>query len=105
MRYDFQWDFEKAKTNRRKHGVGFEEAATVFLDPRMLTLYDKDHSEAEDRWLTLGISSKGRLLVVCHTFRRELSSETAIRIFSSRKATQREMRQYGQYEEYGQHEE
>jgi uncharacterized DUF497 family protein len=53
MQYNFEWDPEKAMTNRRKHGVTFEEAASVFLDPRMLTVFDDEHSGAEDRWLTL----------------------------------------------------
>lgn len=58
--YDFQWDPEKANTNRRKHKVTFEEAARVFLDPNALSLYDDEHSGAEDRWITLGFSSAGR---------------------------------------------
>lgn len=94
MRYDVEWDLEKAKTNRSKHGVSFEEAATVFRDPRMSSLYDMEHSESEDRWITLGISAVGRLLVVCHTFRQETPAIITVRIFSSRKATRHEMRQY-----------
>lgn len=95
IQYNFDWDPEKARANLRKHGVSFEEAATVFLDPRMLTIYDDEHSELEDRWITLGESVSGRLLVVCHTFRERSSESVALRIFSSRKATQRERRQYG----------
>jgi hypothetical protein len=94
MQYDFEWDPDKARENRSKHGVNFEEAATVFRDPRALTLYDEEHSETEDRWVTMGISSLGRLLVVHHTYHRETDTSATIRIFSSRKTTRREMRQY-----------
>jgi hypothetical protein len=68
MDFDFEWDPAKAKSNMQKHEVTFEEAATVMRDPRAMNMYDPDHSESEDRWITLGISSSGRLLVVCHTF-------------------------------------
>ena len=94
MRYDFTWDRQKAAGNRRKHGVTFEEAATVFRDTRMLAIYDDEHSGAEDRWLTLGFSALGRLLVVCHTFEEDTEDSATVRMFSSRKATQRERQQY-----------
>ncbi|OGV83466.1 MAG: hypothetical protein A3K19_17615 [Lentisphaerae bacterium RIFOXYB12_FULL_65_16] len=94
MQYDFEWDTGKARTNRTKHGVSFEEAATVFSDPGMLTLYDDEHSGQEERWVTLGISATGRLLVVCHTFREESDDTVRVRIFSSRKATTPETAQY-----------
>lgn len=93
--YEFEWDPGKAKANRRKHGVAFEEAATVFLDPRALSVYDTGHSDAEDRWLTLGVASVGRLLVVCHTFRDVSRRRVVVRIFSSRKATPKEVQSYG----------
>ena len=95
MNYNFKWDPLKALANYRKHGVRFEEAATVFKDPGAMTLFDPDHSEQEDRWITMGISGRGRLLVVCHTFMEENSSSVTIRIFSSRKATRKEAGQYG----------
>jgi uncharacterized protein len=94
MQYNFEWDPVKARSNRAKHGVGFEEAATVFHDPGMLTLCDHEHSADENRWITLGISAKGRIVVVCHTYREETSGSVEIRIFSSRKATKQETRQY-----------
>lgn len=94
MLYNFDWNREKARGNRGKHGVSFEEAATVFHDQRMLSTYNGEHSESEDRWITLGISLMGRLLVVCHTFREESEESATIRIFSSRKATKYERRQY-----------
>lgn len=94
MELNFEWDPQKAQSNRAKHGVRFEEAATVFKDPSMLTLYDDEHSRNEDRWISMGISARGRLLVVCHTFEREVPAATTVRIFSSRRATQREISQY-----------
>jgi len=95
MRYDFEWDFQKAKSNFHKHGISFEETATVFKDPNALSIFDDEHSIKEERWVTLGISSSGKLLVVCHTF-QELNARTCvIRMFSSRKATKKETKQYG----------
>jgi len=94
MQYDLEWDLVKARNNRGKHGVSFEEAATVFLDPRMLTVFDDEHGDEEDRWITLGLSATGRLLAVCHTFREHSDGTAAIRVFSARKATQRERQQY-----------
>jgi uncharacterized DUF497 family protein len=94
MVYDFEWDVAKARLNRSKHDVSFEEAATIFLDSRMVTVYDGRHSEWEDRWVTLGISAAGRLLVVCHTFRERTAASQLIRIISSRKATPSERRHY-----------
>ena len=95
MDYNFEWEPSKAAANRRKHRVSFEEAASVFLDPRGRSLFDDAHSEEEDRWVTLGVSSVGRLLVVCHTFRKVNKATSIIRIFSCRKATRRESEQYG----------
>jgi uncharacterized protein len=92
--YNFEWDTEKARVNRAKHDVSFEEAATVFCDPQMLTIKDTEHSEHEERWITVGSSAAGRLLVVCHTFREEQKESAVVRIFSARKATRRERRQY-----------
>ena len=94
MQYDFEWDLHKARSNRNTHGVTFEEAATVFQDPQMLTLYDGKHSALEDRWISLGISAAGRLLVINHTFPTPVSEHVPVRIISSRKATRRERRQY-----------
>lgn len=94
MQYNFDWDPDKAQANRSKHTVSFEEAATVFLDPEMLTLYDPDHSDDEDRWISLGISASGRLLVVSHTYLQESNDSAVIRIISGRKAVPREIRQY-----------
>jgi len=85
----FEWDEKKAKRNIRKHKVSFEEATTVFADPLSLTIPDPLHSEEEDRFVTMGMSIKGRLLVVVHTERGD-----AIRIISARLATPWERRAY-----------
>lgn len=85
----FEWDSAKAASNLRKHGVSFEEAVSVFYDPLAATAADPDHSEDEARFLTFGISSAGRLLVVSHTER-----EAAIRIISARAASKSERRIY-----------
>lgn len=87
----FVWDSRKAKTNLEKHGVSFEEARSVFHDEHAIEFYDDEHSEWEDRFLLLGLSSRLRLLLICHCFREE---EGAIRIVSARKATTRESKQY-----------
>ena len=94
MLYTLEWDPRKGWSNALKHGVGVEEAATVFKDPKMLTLFDTEHSESEERWITLGISERGRLLVVSHIFRDVSADAVVIRIFSCRKATLKENLQY-----------
>ena len=90
MNYNFEWDPHKAQLNHKKHGIRFEEAATVFKEPKALTIFDPDHSKTENRWITMGISKKGRLLIVCHTFQEENKDSVAIRMFSSRKAIKKE---------------
>ena len=87
----FEWDRAKAALNRRKHGVSFEEAQTVFYDEHAIDFFDPDHSDREDRFVMLGVSFRLRLLVVCHCVRESLS---VIRIISARKATHREAEQY-----------
>jgi uncharacterized DUF497 family protein len=87
----FEWDSNKDASNRRKHRVSFEEAATVFADSRSITVPDPDHSESEERFVQLGLSYRGNLLVVVHTDRGD-----NIRFISARKATRRERSQYGQ---------
>ena len=85
----YEWDPEKAKRNLREHAVSFEEAATVFLDPLAMTYPDPDHSDEEDRELTIGYSTKQRLLLVSHIQRRSRT-----RIISAREATRRERKQH-----------
>jgi hypothetical protein len=92
--YTFEWDPKKAAINRQRHGVSFVQAATIFNDPRALSIYDDDHSATEDRWVTLGISATAGLLVVHHTFEEVDESNVRIRIISSRKATKGEISQY-----------
>ena len=94
MRYKFGWDPAKEKTNISKHKVPFRRAATVFRDPNQLSIYDEEHSEYEDRWITIGIDSGGVLRVVVHTFKQIDESLCEILIISARKATSREARQY-----------
>jgi uncharacterized DUF497 family protein len=93
----FDWDKEKAILNKRKHGVSFEEAQTVFYDDHALEFFDPDHSENEDRFIMLGMSFAARILVVCHCVREK---DTVIRIISARKATKHETKNYqeGKYE-------
>ena len=88
---DFVWDESKAELNLRKHGVSFQEASTVFEDYDALQIYDPDHSEEEDRFIMLGMSSALRILVVCHCY-RECNEQ--IRIISARKATKNETATY-----------
>jgi uncharacterized protein len=86
---EFEWDDEKAESNRRKHGVSFEEAATIFNDPNIATVFDPDHSKSEERFVSIGMSVITRLLTVIHTFR-----EVRIRLISARKATTAEKKKY-----------
>jgi uncharacterized protein len=86
---EFEWDGKKAKANFRKHGVSFEEASTAFRDPLSATARDPDHSINEDRFVTFGVSSRGRLLVISHTERGQ-----KIRIISARIATKGEREIY-----------
>ena len=90
----FAWDETKAADNLGKHGVSFEEAATVFADENARFKHDPEHSREEDRFILLGFSAKLRLLLVCHAYRE---SDEVIRIISARKATPNERRQYGSY--------
>jgi uncharacterized protein len=85
----FEWDEDKARENLKRHKVGFDEGSTVLSDPFSVTITDPDHSTEEDRYIDIGTSDKGRILVVCYTERR-----TRIRIISCRKATPGEMRRY-----------
>lgn len=88
--HDIEWDPAKARHNLRKHGVSFERAASVFLDPRAMSMYDDAHSEQEDRWMTLGIDANGALLVVCHMYHVLGPSTARARIVSARNASRRE---------------
>ncbi|HWH91311.1 MAG TPA: BrnT family toxin [Candidatus Binatia bacterium] len=85
----FEWDSRKARSNLVKHGVGFEEASTIFGDPLSLTISDPDHSLREERYITVGKAFTGKLLVVVHTERGN-----NIRIISARPASRRERKFY-----------
>jgi uncharacterized DUF497 family protein len=85
----FEWDPQKASHNRRKHGVSFIEASTVFGDVLAATIPDPRHSERELRFVTMGMSAQGRLLVVAHT-----DEEETVRIISARAASTQERRRY-----------
>lgn len=89
----FEWDSAKAVSNQRKHGVSFDfdEAASVFFDPSAIQYFDDGDGQAEDRFLMLGVSSKLRILLVCHCVRED---DGIIRIISARKATRIESRSY-----------
>ena len=87
----FRWDPAKAKKNVEKHGIFFEEAITVFYDDNAIEFYDDEHSEWENRFLLLGLSSKLRLLLICYCCREE---ESVIRIISARRATKTETTYY-----------
>ena len=86
---EFEWDDEKAISNLKKHGVSFEEGATIFNDPLIASISDPDHSKEEERYVSIGISVQGRLLVVVHTEREE-----RIRLIGCRKATGTERKAY-----------
>lgn len=86
-----EWDEGKNQANQRKHGVSFEEAATVFTDERGLLIADPQHSDEEDRFLLLGMSAALRTLVVCHCYRETVET---IRIISARRASRKERQTY-----------
>ena len=87
----FEWDPNKDEINRRKHGISFEEAKTVFYDEYAILFDDPDHSEEEDRFLILGFSQRENLCIVSHCYRGE---DEIIRIISARKATKAETSYY-----------
>ena len=93
MQYNIEWDHEKARINFNKHGISFELASSVFFDPHAITVFDDEHGESEDRWVTMGIAKNGQLIVLCHLFKEE-TKESCIRIFSARKATMSEIKKY-----------
>lgn len=87
----FDWDNSKAIFNKKKHGVSFEEAVTVFYDDDALEFYDPDHSVREDRFILVGLSFRSRILLVAHCVRE---SGALIRIISARRATNKEAQKY-----------
>ncbi|MBI5825611.1 MAG: BrnT family toxin [Chloroflexi bacterium] len=94
MQYNFDWDPVKARQNLQKHGVSFERAARIFKDQFAISIYDDEHSENEDRWVTIGAEANEVLLVVIHTFRGTDVQSAIVRIISARKADREEAQQY-----------
>lgn len=86
----FEWDKQKALSNLEKHGISFQEAQSVFYDDYAVQFFDTEHSEDQDRFILLGMSNVGNLLIVCHCER----GENVIRIISARKATRTEAKYY-----------
>lgn len=94
MRFEFDWDPAKAESNRRKHGVAFEDAMGVFADPLALSRPDEESGQGEERWVTIGRNPASNLLLVVHTYIELSADRAAIRIISARQPTRREVRQY-----------
>lgn len=91
MMIKFEWNFDKAAANQKKHGISFDEARSVFYDDFAVQFFDDVHSDAEDRFILLGLSDEAKLLIVCHC---ERESGNVIRIISARKATKSESKFY-----------
>ncbi|MBO6205686.1 MAG: BrnT family toxin [Lachnospiraceae bacterium] len=87
----FDWDANKNRINKQKHGIDFIEASTVFFDKQAILFDDPEHSEDEDRFILLGMSESSNICIVCHCYRED---DTVIRIISARKATKREEEAY-----------
>jgi uncharacterized DUF497 family protein len=92
--FQFEWDEIKAAANVRKHGVSFELASTVFNDPRLVTIADLEHSEAEERWFSVGCASGGALLSIVYLWSESDHGTTKIRLIMARQATRNEIRHY-----------
>lgn len=87
----FDWDENKNQINKKKHGIDFTEASTVFLDEKAILFDDPEHSEQEERFLLLGMSKTAKVCIVCHCYRE---TDKIIRIISARKATKKETERY-----------
>jgi hypothetical protein len=98
LRYTFEWDPVKAKANLRKHRVSFERAVELFLDPLAVSVVDVEHSEAEERWVTIGRDSQGTVLVLVHRFAEISAKEWKIRMISARRAARKEIKQYEEFQ-------
>jgi len=94
VRYNFDWHPEKEKQNIRKHQISFRLASTVFRDRHQLSLYDDEHSDYEERWITIGLDETGILRLVIHTFEQVEEDFCLIRLISARKATFSEQQYY-----------
>lgn len=96
MFFDFDWDAKKARSNLAKHGVSLRLATSVFRDPLALTIFDDEHSDDEDRWITLGRAQNGQVLTVVHTSKEIGATGLNIRIISARRADPTEVCDYEQ---------
>jgi len=94
LRYTFEWDPVKASDNLKKHRVSFDRAAEIILDPLTVSIPDEEHSEDEERWVSIGKDRRGSVLILIHTFLEVSAEECRIRIISARKANKRETREY-----------
>jgi hypothetical protein len=94
MKHVYEWDKKKAQINLAKHKVSFEEGETIFDDPLLITYADELHSETEDRWVSIGMSSKERILLAAHVEKLATNDFVLVRIISCRKATTPERRLY-----------
>jgi hypothetical protein len=90
----FEWDGAKALSNEQKHRVAFTLALSIFRDPRIQTMFDEEHSGAEERWIALGLASNGALLVVVHTWTKVDQANVQVRIISARRANAAEKAVY-----------
>jgi uncharacterized DUF497 family protein len=94
MNYNFEWDVNKARTNLSKHKISFEGATSVFRDEKAISISDEEHSDDEERWLTIGMDEVTRTLVVIHTYISADENNCNIRLISARKATKKEQQIY-----------
>jgi uncharacterized DUF497 family protein len=94
LNYNFEWDPNKAKSNLKKHKISFENATMVFKDQNAISVFDDEHSVSEDRWITIGLDSQTKTLVVIHTFITIDKDNCNIRMISARKATKKEKQIY-----------
>ena len=94
--YEFEWDDDKAISNFRKHRVNFKDIMQIFYDPMLMTRYDDEHSDFEERWLSLGKHRDGRVIVAIHTFTEITETTALIRLISAITASKRERQQYEQ---------
>lgn len=94
--YEFEWDNAKAESNLARHGVDFMDAMSVLLDPLAMTRFDDEHSDDEERWVSVGCAENGQLLVVVHTFSATGLNSALVRLISARPAVRREREQYEQ---------
>ena len=92
--FQFEWDESKAAANIRKHGVSFELASSVFADPRLLSVADLEHGEAEERWFSVGSAVNGAIISVVYVWHEIDQAITKIRVISARQATRSEIRFY-----------